>query len=58
MAKTTARKARALEAYLEENLRDPEFRRHFEQRLARLRRPSQEAYLRHELLHAPGLADR
>jgi hypothetical protein len=45
------RRGRSFEAFLAKNLQDREFRRHLQRRLARLRSPSQDAYLRHELLH-------
>lgn len=51
MAKATRKIGRSLDTYLSKHLTDPEFRRPFEQRLARLRRPSQEEYFHHELLH-------
>jgi hypothetical protein len=40
--KEAARKRRSLEAYLADNLRNPEFRRHFEPRPVGRRRPIRE----------------
>jgi hypothetical protein len=55
MPKTSAAKTRkpgrSIERFLAANLRDPEFRHHFERRLASLRRPSHLEYVQHELLH-------
>lgn len=45
------RRGLSFETFVARSLRDPEFRRHLQQRLASVRSPSQDAYLRHELLH-------
>lgn len=49
--KTRKRRGQSLESFVETNLKDPQFRHHFERRLGSVRRPSQLEYVQHELLH-------